>query len=286
MRQCVFFLLLFLVKLFVAQQPNTDVWLFNLAVKKGKAVVGKGQNITHREGYDNQPAWDAAGKNIYYVSVRADKQSDVYVYDVSKKKHLALTKTPESEYSPTPLPNSTQLACVVVEKDSTQRIWTYDAKTGVMQKPLLNEDSVGYFLPFNKDTILYYKLTEPHTLRAHALKTNKNVWICNAPIRGFKTVSSSAFIFGSKDSTHVSFYVYDTHLQKAQWVCKYPSVSEDIVWHSVWGLLKSEGTLILQWDKTLQTWQTLFDLSSFGLKRITRFCFHPKDRYLVVVDNL
>lgn len=277
-----FFLFPYVVK---AQLPDTDIWLFTIEIQKKVPILKKGINITQRTGYDNQPQWNQNGKQLFFVSIKEDNQSDVYYYDLHKKKIQQLTRTPESEYSPTPF-GKQQFACVVVEKDSTQRIWTYDKISGAQQSLLFNEDSIGYFYPLNSDTILYYKLTDPHSLRAYSLKNHEDNWLCNQPVRGFRLANAPSCIYGIKDSVKVTFYQYDPMLKKATRICDYPSLNEDIFWHNQWGLLKSEGAEILQWDDVQHIWKILFDLKSFGIKRITRFCIDPKNNYLTVVDNL
>jgi hypothetical protein len=280
------FLFIFLCELILAQQPNTDIWLFPLKTEKNYLQLKPGMNVTNRIGYDNQPSWSNDNKQIYFVSVKEDKQSDVYFYDLGKKKIIQLTKTVESEYSPTLIDNGKKVACVVVEKDSAQRIWTYDALTGSMQQPLLNEDSVGYFTILNKDTVLYYKLTNPHSLRAHQLSTKKDVWLTNSPVRGFKKINAYTFVYGTKDSSAVKFYQYDARIQKANPLCVYPSLAEDISWHPTLGLLKSEEATILKWDTTQQKWVVLLDFKPFGIEKITRFIFDSKTKNIVVVNNL
>ncbi len=281
-----FCLIILIYNVALAQQPNTDVWLFPLRTEKNVLQLKPGVNITNREGYDNQPSWDTNDKRIFFVSVKEDKQSDVYFYDLGKKKITQVTKTIESEYSPTLIDNGKKLACVVVEKDSAQRVWTYDTQTGAMLQPLFNEDSIGYFTLLNKDSVLYYKLTNPHSLRAHQLSTKKESWLANHPVRGFKKVNAYTFVYGIKDSSSVKFYQYDARIQKASIVCEYPSVSEDIIWHPTLGLLKSEEAIILKWDTVQQKWETLLDFKPFGIKRISRFTFDSKTKNIVVVDNL
>jgi hypothetical protein len=268
-----------------AQLPDTDIWLFKLKAEKEIFSVEKGINTTNRPGYDNQPSFSEDGKKIWYVSIREDKQADVYAYLIGDKKSVQLTKTAESEYSPTFVSPASGINCVVVEKDSTQRIWQYDEKTGAAKSFLFDEDSVGYFTYLNTDTVLYYKLTNPHSLRMRSLKTGADVFIASGIVRGFKAINRHEFVFGIKDSASVSFYRYHTVLQKAFPYCNYPSLSEDIVWHSAWGLLKSENAEILQYSDKEKKWIKLFDLSPFGIKKITRFAFDNKNKSLVVVDN-
>jgi len=279
------FLLLLTFNYCFGQLPNTDLWLFTLKKEQSNYLISKGENITNRDGYDNQPSFSADGKKIFYVSIREDKQADVYVYDIGTKKSLPLTKTTESEYSPTYITANKSINCVVVEKDSAQRIWLYDDKSGRQKKMLFGEDSVGYFTFLNSDTVLYYKLTIPHSLRAHSLSTGNDIFIANHIGRGFKPVNRHEFIFGVKDSVKMFFYFYNTLLRKAIKYCEFNSLNEDILWHKEFGLLKSEQAVILKYDDKQLKWIPLFDFSIQGIKKITRFAFDDKTKKIVIVDN-
>jgi len=281
-------LLIFILSVWVAraQLPNTDLWLFKIGTDKLKQpVLKEPMNITDRKGYDNQPAFSEDGKKIYYVSVREDKQADIYFYDLGTKKNNPFTKSRISEYSPTLVNEGRSIASVVVEVDSTQRIHFINAASGLDEKKL-EMDSVGYFTFLNSDTVIYYKLTRPHSLRYYIKSTGEDKWLADAPVRTFKAINRHTLIYGIKDSTYVTFYTYDFLLRKAARFSQYPSISEDIVWHPAFGLIKSEENKLLRFDASRQNWILLFDLSSFGIKKITRFVFDPKNKYLVVVNNL
>lgn len=278
-----------------AQLPNTDLWLFSIKNEKGNLSLEKGENITKREGYDNQPSFTEDGKGIYYVSIKEDKQADVYVYNIGSKKSVQLTKTIESEYSPALTPNKKSIGCVMVLKDSAQVIYALSAKNGSLtqypeskfeQGELMSFDSVGYYTFLNADTVLYYKLTSPHSLRAHCLKTRKDVFLADSPVRGFKAINRNEFIYGVKDSSFVTYYKYNCVLKKANFYCRYNSVNEDIVWNTALGLMKSEGATILYYNEKEASWKILFDFSSVGIKKITRFVLDSKNKKIVVVDNV
>jgi hypothetical protein len=288
-------ILLLSVNCYFAQLPDTDIWLFSIKSEKGKYRLEKGENITNRKGYDNQPSFSKNGKDIYYVCIGEDKQADVYIYKTGRSKSLRLTFTKESEYSPTLIPGKEQLACVTVLQDSSQVILPIGiADDKVVEWPkyknddkqISSFDSVGYFSFLNSDTILYYKLTTPHSLRAFSIKTNNDAFIAYNPVRGFKTINRHEFIFGIKDSSKVSFYRYNTAQARAYKYCEYNSLNEDIQWHPTLGLMKSEGPLILKYDEKENKWQTIFDFSTFGIKKITRFVFDPSTRKIAIVSNL
>lgn len=269
-----------------SQLPNTDLWLFKIETDKLNASILKEPlNITNREGYDNQPSFSKDGKKIYYVSVRQDKQADIYYYELGSKMTVPFTKSKVSEYSPQISDDEKFIISVVVENDSAQRIHFVNSVTGFDEKKF-DMDSVGYYTFLNRDTVIYYKLTQPHSLRYFVKSTNEDKWLTNSPIRTFKAIDRHTLIYGTKDSARVTFYTYDFLLQEAHKYAEYLSINEDITWHSTLGLVKSEETKLLRFDEVKKEWLPVYDLSAFGIKKITRFAFDPKNKYLIVVNNL
>lgn len=269
------------------QMPETDIWLFKIEKKEGKYIYTNPLNITHRVGYDNQPAFSLDEKSILYVVIDSTKQADIYQYTISKKIAINLTKSQVSEYSPTIIPSGLGFSSVVVEKDSVQRVWQFNLD-GTF-KSIVDEgiDSIGYHTWLNKDTLLYYKLTEPHSLRVLDLKTNNDVWICDHPTRAFKKIgNSSRFIYGIKDSISTQFRIYNPALRESSLYTTYPSVNEDFIWHPELGLIKSEGSDLIKYNEQTKTWDILFSFSGLGIKKITRFVFDSKTKQLAIVSNL
>src|SRR3954466_1352471 len=110
-----------------AAPVNPEIYLLPVSVTDGKIALGKPANITNRAGYDNQPTFSPTGRSIFYTSTREDGQADIYRYDVAMKTSERLTKTsPESEYSATVMPSKERLSVVRVEKDSAQRLWSFN----------------------------------------------------------------------------------------------------------------------------------------------------------------
>ena len=242
-------------------------------------------NITKREGYDNQPSFSPDSKKIFYVSVRDDNQADIYQYDLRHRRTTAVTKTGISEYSPVLMADGKFITSVVVENDSSQCIHFINPLNGIHEAKL-DVDSVGYYTFLNQDTIVYYKLTEPHSLRYHIKSSGEDSWLGNVPSRAFKSISRNTLLYALKDTSKITFYTYNFLLRKAEKFATYSSLSEDFIWHPVLGLVKSEGLQLLHFDSLLKEWKLLFDVSAFGLKKITRFDIDPKTNYLVVADNL
>lgn len=277
---------IFITSMAIAQVPDTEIFLFRVEKKDTVYVLKNPLNISHRKGYDNQPIFNSDDKSILYVSIDSSNQADVLQYLIAKKQTKFLTKTEVSEYSPTIIPDGTAFTCVVVEKDSTQRIWKYGLD-GTFQS-VLDEatDSVGYYTWLNPDSLLYYKLTNPHSLRVLDIKNQTDKWLCNNPTRAFKIINYSLFMYVIKDSTSTEFRIYNPILRESKLYCVANAVYEDFVWHPNFGLVISDVSNLKHYNEKTQTWEVLFSFSEFGIKKITRFNFDSKTKQLVVVSHL
>jgi hypothetical protein len=288
----VFLFSLFISTYCFAQMPETDIWLVNIVKKEGKYSYEKPLNISSRKGYENQPSFTEDNKGIYFVSDKVANQTDVFIYNIKNKTINPIFQTRESEYSPALTTDNKFITCVVVLTDSSQQLLNYDVENKLpaleIAKGISNTDSVGYFTWLNKDTVLYYKLTVPHSLRAWDIKTNKDVWICDYPTRAFKKIgNTSQFIYGiKKDSTSVEFRIYNPTLRESKVYATYPSVNEDFVWNNELGLIKSENCELLNYNPLTKKWDLLFSFANIGIKKITRFVFDSKNKRLAIVSNL
>ena len=278
-------LLLFCSLISGAQVPDTDLWLFDLTCSKtGQYTIEKGRNITSRKGYDNQPFFSKDGSRIYFVGIGEDKQADIFSFKISSKKTERITSTPVSEYSPRLTDDEVSFYCVMVEADSTQRVHRIELekKTDVFVSAF---DSVGYCTFLNSDTAVYYKLTEPHSLRYHVISSGEDKWLANSPIRSIIKLNRHEVLYGIKAGNHVTLFSYDMLLQKAVKYADDDQASDNFLVHKQFGLLRSANNRISRFDKTSGTWIDLFDLSAAGLKNVTRFAIDEKGKYLVVAEN-
>lgn len=146
-----------------AQAPNTDVYLAPIERIGDSIVVGTPVNVTRRPGYDNQPSFTLDSRSILYVA-QADGQTDIWRYDIALRRSRRLTRTPESEYSPTPIPGERRFSAVRVERDSTQRLWSFNM-AGTDARLLLRDlKPVGYHGWLDSRRLVAYVLGTPSTL--------------------------------------------------------------------------------------------------------------------------
>jgi hypothetical protein len=146
-----------------AQSANADIFLASIRRIGDSIVVDRPVNVTHRPGYDNQPAFAPDSRSILYTAQR-DGQTDIWRYDLATRTRTQLTRTPESEYSATPMPGEARFSVVRVESDSSQRLWSFANDGSDPQLLLAKLTPVGYHAWLSPTTLVAYVLGAPSTL--------------------------------------------------------------------------------------------------------------------------
>ena len=272
-----------------AAPPATDIYLADLRVVQGRITVGAPINVTNRPGYDNQPAFLPDGRAILYTSVR-DSQADIYRYDIEQRTSSAVTHTRESEYSPTPRPNTVGFSVIRVEADSTQRLWAFDLD-GTNAPPRLVLDSikpVGYHAWGDDHTLLLFVLGSPPTLQiADAAAPGARGTVLAHDIgRSLQRIPGRpAVSFLQRDSVAgPSLQEVDVRTRRVTLLVKTPLGAEFFAWTPDGIALTAGGTKLYQWDpRRAGAWQEIADLASAGLTNITRLAVSAQGDRLAIV---
>ena len=147
-----------------AQAPGTDVFLASLTRRGDTLVVGPAENVTRRAGYDNQPAFLTDASALLYTAIGADAQADIWRYDIATRRSTRVTSTPESEYSATPMAGGRRFSVVRVERDSTQRLWSFALDGSDPQLLLPTLQPVGYHAWLGANRLAAFVLGTPSAL--------------------------------------------------------------------------------------------------------------------------
>jgi len=273
----------------LAQLPETELFLANVEIKNNLVKVKSAEKISSHKGYNNQPCFINKDADILFAAdVMSDNKTHICNYNISSKKTERLGITNTSEYSPNLLPDKKDFSVVMVEEDSMQRVWVFNLPKGDNKFCLSQQtDSIGYYTWLGKDSILYYKLTKPHSLHALNTKTSEDVWLCDNPTRSFKKIDATSFYYVIHTEKQNTIYVYNIRTKKAsEFALDNNAANQDYNWHPVLGLLKSEEGKLFRYSKDTKVWVELADFSSFGIKKITRFTISENGKYIALVSNL
>jgi hypothetical protein len=277
--------------------PTTDIWLLDLAERDGELAVGgadrtrpggiRALNITDRAGYDNQPHFTADGASVLYTSIRDDGQADIWRFDIASGAHERVTRTPESEYSPTPTPDGRGISVIRVEMDSTQRLWRFDADGRNPRLVLEEVRPVGYHAWGDEHTLALFVLGTPPTLRLADTRTGHAVVLAEDIGRSLHRVPGRrAFSFVHKVADGdwwIRVLSIDTRQIEA--IAQTLLDAEDHAWTPGGALLMGRGSVLYRWNAEAEEWWEVADLEGAGVRGITRLAVSPRGDRIAVVGR-
>jgi len=255
-----------------------------MAARAGNFKVGEPVKVTDWAGYNNQPSFLPDGKSILYTSIR-EKQADIYRYDISGAITMQVTNTPESEYSPTLMPDGKSISVVRVEGDGTQRLWKFPLAGGAPSLVLEKIKPVGYHLWIDSDTLALFVLGKPNTLQLVDLRSGKAEVIAENPGRILRRVPhENKFSFVHKVSDQEWLVkIFDLKTRNIVTFIKTFPGAEDYAWTPSGVLLMANGSKLFARQKSDFAWIELADFSNAGLKNITRIAVSPKGDRIALV---
>jgi hypothetical protein len=267
-----------------AQAPATDIFLAPLSVKDGVPVVGKPVNVTSRPGYDNQPSFTPDSHTMLFTATHEDGQSDIYRLDLSSRIVSRVTSTPESEYSATVMPGGKRFSVIRVEKDSTQRLWSFAMDGNDPKLVIESLKPVGYHAWIDANNLALFVLGRPNALVHYDMRTAKSDTLA-------RDIGRSLLPLPSKDGFSFVQRVDSTFTIKAMsWpsgttrdLVALPQGAQDLVWLGRDLMMTSSGSRLLYWKPDAKGWRDAGDYANAGLSSISRLSVSPDGRWLAIV---
>ena len=272
-----------------APPPANDIFLIDVTNQNGQMKFGAPIKITEWNGYNNQPFFLPDGQGLLYTSIRADKQADIYRYEIKGGKTSRVTETPESEYSPTITPEGKFISVVRVEADSTQRLWKFPLSGGQPVLVLEKIKPVGYHFWIDENTLALFVLGQPgkpNTLQIVDVRTEKAEVVAENIGRAIRRIphqNKLSFVHKISDGEWV-IKAFDLQTRKITTLIKTLPGSEDYGWTDAGVLLMPKDSKLFTWNPQQDTgWQEAADFSPAGLKGITRIAISPQGDKLALV---
>ena len=284
MRSIVSILLLLTAASVGAQRPappQPDIFLVPL--NPGPST-GRPINVTKRPGYDNQPSFTPDSRSILYTSTREDAQSDIYRYDIASAATTRLTSSPESEYSATVMPDGRRFSVIRVEKDSTQRLWSF-AQDGSDAKLVISSlKPVGYHAWLDANTLVMFVLGRPNALVLGDLRSGKMDTLARSIGRSLTRLpNADGFAFVQIADSSTMLKGMDPARLRTWDIAPLPRGTQDIAWLSDGSIIAGAGSRLIIWRKGATAWADVADLSGEGITEITRLAVSPDGKWIALV---
>jgi hypothetical protein len=271
-----------------AAPPNSDIFLTPLLRDGDSLRLGAAQNITRRPGYDNQPSFLTDATALIYTAIDSSGQADVWRYDLRSRRRTRLTDTPESEYSPTVMPGSTRFSVVRVERDSTQRLWSFRLDGSDPQLVLETLAPIGYHAWLDQFRLAVFVLGSPNTLHVVRRDGSEDVLRASHIGRTIQRVpAQNWYSFVQLDSTRTPWIVAQPF--EGGPVSRLVRVAEDNEFYS-WApdgtLLSASKGEITRWNGVSgegSAWLPVPSAAPLAVKNISRLAVSPDGRWLAFV---
>ena len=266
-------------------QQGTDIYVGRLSLSGGRLAVTGLKNATNRDGYDNQPSFGPSGTFFLYTSGRSGGQTDIFRYDIAGGTSRPITRTPESEYSPTMMPGGASFSVIRVEADSAQRLWSFgmDGRNAT----LLLEDimPVGYHAWGDDRTLALFVLGSPPTLQLADANTGRADVIEERIGRSLHRIPGQRAISFVHKVAEDEWWIkrLDLRTQEVTPLVQTLTGSEDYAWTPGGIIVMGRGSVLFQWDGGAAAWSEVADLSSQGVEEITRIAVSPAADWIAIV---
>lgn len=268
-----------------AQAPATDIYLASLSASGGQVQLGAPTNITQRPGYDNQPTFLPEGNALLYTSVR-DGQADTYRYDVDASTSRRVTTTPESEYSPTPMPEENGFSVVRVESDGTQRLWRFSMDGTSPELLLPDIEPVGYHAWANAHQVALFVLGDPATLQLADVPAGTADTLARDIGRSLQPIPGRAAISYVQHTSDTTSAIYQLEVDSGttQKLIATVDGGDYHAWTPEGTLLMARDSVLYQRRRGAGDWQQVANLAP--LRGVTRLAVSPNgDRIALVAEE-
>ena len=268
-----------------------DIYIADLSVLEGLHYVGPLRNITNRTySYDNQPAFTLDSRSLLYTTEYGygDRvQTEINRYYLSSRRETRITRTDQSEYSPTPVPGDRAFSTIRVEADSTQHVWRFTMQ-GMDGEVLFRDlNAVGYHAWGNETTLLLYVLGSPPTARIADLTTGESEVVAGGVGRSLhKIPSRNAWSFVQRVSANEAWITEVNILtHEVRRIISTVGGGEFHAWTPEGVLLMAMGSRIYQWDPEVGgDWRRIADLEDDGIT-VSRIAVSPDGSTIAIVGH-
>jgi len=277
-----------------AQAPGPDVFLAPILPAGSATAIGPWTNISNNAGYDNQPSFQPDSRALLFSSNRDGKQTDVYRYEIGTKLLAQVTRTAESEYSPTITPDGRTFSVIQVEADNTQRLWRFDPDGSRPRVVLENVKPVGYHAWIDDTRLALFVLGasgSPSTLQLANTTTGAAAVVATGIGRSILLRPGRGTISFIPAAAPRMLQEFDPRTGAVGPLIAPLDGSQDAAWMPDDRLLMGRGTALSVWSPGTEGWTLFADLASPAfasgaappVASVTRLAVSPDGRWLAFV---
>lgn len=261
-------------------QPATNVYLLEISGNELSNPV----NISDNEGYNNQPSFWEDSKSVLYART-VNGQTEIARYFIDKKETAVITSTPQgSEYSPTQIPETSDISSIRLDTNGLQLLYSYDLDGRPFV--LVNDLKIGYHAWFSNTELACFVLGDPATLQWIDFENSVTKIIAENIGRAIHKIPEQDAISymdkSDEDSWEILSWNPDNGSTKK--LLEIKNGVEDYCWSADGNIIHSDGSQIIKYAPNSSEKSILADLSKLGIEgKVSRLAASPDGKHLAVV---
>ncbi len=269
-----------------AGAPSTDIWLGHLERgADGTLAVRDPVNVTARDGYDNQPAFDAAGGALYFTSAVDSTQTEIVRFSIGSGAAQQVTRTPgASEFSPTAIPGQDALSAIHEER-GVQYLWRYGTDGSDLGPIFATVEPVGYHAWADERTAVMFVLGDPPTLQVGNALTGEVRTVAANPGRSIHRIPGTAAVSFVRKASEDEWWIerLDPDTGETERITRTLPGREDYAWTPAGEILMGDGASLRVWTQGAAGWT---EVAAPGLEdagEVSRLAVSPDGSRIAMV---
>jgi len=267
-------------------QTDSQIFLMTIEFSEEGFQISEVKNISDNPGYNSQPYF-SDNQTLLYAR-NNNGQPDIARYVLSSgKTELWNNPTEGGEYSPQTIPNENAFAAVRLDPDGKQRLYRYNPDG--TSNELIKDVEVAYFCFDSPNTILASTLGLNQLNLVHldissgkSRELLKNSGRCIQHIPNTENLSYTLV----NEEKNLDIYQWDPKTQESFFICQLPIGIQDYTWWDDYKIMIGSASALFVYDLYGDgEWSHIGDLSSYGIKNITRLAISPDGTKLAVVGE-
>jgi len=261
-----------------SQLPTTNIYSLDLRANEQKILLNNLALLTdfNNNGYNNQPYFLNDNELLITSNYKARGLTDIWHLKLNDQELTRITKTEESEYSPTAMASGIDFSVVRQELDDSESVpqvlWSYPLDRSTSGSLLAeNMDNIGYHAWVTPDRVVFFLVDQPSELLLYDMKRKTSTHIAYDVGRCIKVDKSGHIYYVQITSEKNTIRSFDIYLGRSKKIADTIDGQVDFDLLPNGHLISADGAKLKTFVPSISSeWSDLIDLSSSGIEKITR----------------
>lgn len=261
-----------------AQLPTSNIYTMSLRANEQKVLLDDLTYLTsfNPDGYNNQPYFINSNELIITSDFEAMGLTDILLLHLQNKEIQRITRTEESEYSPTLMKSGDTFSVIRQELDDStpvpQVLWSYPLNREEFGNILIKDlDNIGYHSWITKDKVALFLVDNPSELLIYDVRTATSTHIEQEVGRCLKSDNKGNLYFVAKRNDENVIVKRDVYLGRSTDIIPVMNPQGDFDILPNGHLISGNGSILYSCNPSYSpVWKEVRDLSKAGIGSISR----------------